>query len=107
MIATVTAERDDDVPLRFAGRLLGEGTVEGTHGSTIVRLYLTDKGNFVAQVIQSRPGDEPSHRAMAARELGAIFRWLRSDAGGRMGRASLAACRAACEALGVPCEEEV
>jgi hypothetical protein len=96
-----TLERDDDLPLRFRGRLIGWNEVDpDTPRGTEVRIYATRRGKIVTAVHQWQKDvkrDRERHSAAAHAVPEEALAWLKRDGGGHLGKASKSAWDLACK----------
>ena len=95
-ITTHTIERDDDLPMRFEGRLISKaGSSRNNSRGTEVSIFVTRRGTIITAIAQWQPGRDRS-RAAAHVSGEEALKWLKEDSQGSLGRASLHAWRAAC-----------
>lgn len=96
-----TLERDDNLPLRFEGYLVGWNDVDpSTTRGTRVTVFITKSNKIVTAVHQWQRSDK-NHRQRHAAGVhpGApeALRWLIDDGAGRLGRSSREAWELACK----------
>lgn len=97
-----TLERDEDVPLRFHGTLVGWNDVnEDVPRGTSVFVFVTRGRKIITYVHQwQRDKERPRERRAAGvhQDGRAALEWLRQDGGGHLGKASREAWQLACDA---------
>lgn len=95
-----TLERDQNLPLRFRGQLIGWNEIDPavTRG-TAVAIYVTRRGQIITSVHQWQRDDfrdRERHDACVHQTAEAALEWLVQDGGGHLGRASREAWEMAC-----------
>lgn len=96
---TVILERDNDLPLKFNGRLIGcNHPDEEANTGTLVEIFVTKSGKLVTSVWQWQDAKNRERHAAAAHQTpDQALEWLKQDGGGYLGKASRAAWEEACE----------
>lgn len=96
-----TIERDDNLPLRFRGYLVGWNDVDlSVARGTRVTVYVTKSNKIVTAVHQWQRGEKKQRQRHAAgvhTTAQEALRWLVEDGTGRLGRSSREAWELACQ----------
>lgn len=94
-------DRDDDRPLSFEGYFLGKNEIDPEDRlGTLVKIYITKSHKIITSVYQwqrSSSQERQRHRAAAHTNVEDALTWLKTDGGGKLGKASREAWEAACQ----------